>query len=104
MDGRQFPTYDLANVFSDRFFNTFEEAGKFHTKEARKDPNFLSHVIPDEVVEPLSEHLTLFIAQVLQSWIDAGSERDVTLEELYEPIEEHIKSWAYTEWRKYHDG
>ena len=45
-------------------------------------------------MDTISEHLTGFIAEVLQAWLDAGSERDVTLENLYDPIHKEVGSWA----------
>lgn len=50
--------------------------------------------IPHQHVEELAEEITLIVAQIIQSWLDAGSERDVTLEELTEPIAEHLKGWS----------
>lgn len=44
--------------------------------------------------EPIAHHLTMVIAEVIQAWIDAGSERDVTLEELFDPIYQHLVGWS----------
>lgn len=51
-------------------------------------------MIPGEHYEKIAEELTLFLANVLQSWLDAGSERDVTMEELGPVIEEHVRGWS----------
>jgi len=50
--------------------------------------------IPAEGAEVIADVLTMFIAEVVQCYINAGSEREVTLEELGPVIEEHIKSWV----------
>jgi hypothetical protein len=54
----------------------------------------VNRAIPNEAVDSVSEHLTGFIAEVLQAWLDAGSERDVTLENLYDPIRREVASWS----------
>jgi hypothetical protein len=53
-----------------------------------------NRAIPNYAVDEISEHLTGFIAEVLQTWLDAGSERDVTLENLYDPIRREVASWS----------
>lgn len=50
--------------------------------------------IPFEKVEHLGMVLTSIIGEVLQAWLDAGSERDVTSEELTQPITEHVWGWS----------
>jgi len=45
-------------------------------------------------VRPIADNITLVVAEILQSWLDAGSERDVTLEELGPVIEDHVRQWA----------
>lgn len=51
-------------------------------------------LIPHQVVTQVAETLTLVIAEILQSWLDAGSEREVTLEELGGVIEDHVRGWS----------
>lgn len=51
-------------------------------------------MIPGEHVDEISDYITLVVAQILQGWLNAGSERDVTIEELTDPIREHVKGWA----------
>lgn len=51
-------------------------------------------LIPDTHAAAISEEITAVVAQILQSWLNAGSERDVTLEELYDPIAAHISGWT----------
>lgn len=50
--------------------------------------------IPKEDTDDVADTITLVVAQILQSWLDAGSERDVTMEELGDPIRTHVKGWA----------
>lgn len=50
--------------------------------------------IPKEHAEVIAETLTAVIAEILQSWLDAGSERDSTMEELFDPIHAHLRGWA----------
>lgn len=50
--------------------------------------------IPQEYVDDITDHITLYIAEILQAWLDAGSERENTQEELYTPIRDHIATWA----------
>ena len=50
--------------------------------------------IPEEDVGEVADVITLVVAQILQSWLDAGSERDVTLEELGPHILDHVKGWT----------
>ena len=38
--------------------------------------------------------VTLAVAQILQVWLDAGSERENTIEELGPAIQEHFRSWV----------
>lgn len=51
--------------------------------------------IQPEHVEEVADYITLVVAQILQAWLDAGSERDVTLEELGPHIEDHIRMWVH---------
>lgn len=50
--------------------------------------------VPSAHVEAISEHLTMIVAEVIQAYIDAGSERDVTLEELGPQISDHLNGWT----------
>ena len=50
--------------------------------------------IPVEAVWAVSEEISLVVANILQAWLDAGSERENTMEELIGPIEDHIRSWS----------
>lgn len=58
-----------------------------------EEPGMLTY-IPRAGVEEIAEELTDFIAEVLQGWLDAGSERDVTYEELGPAIQDHVKGWS----------
>jgi hypothetical protein len=44
--------------------------------------------------DKVAEDITLVVAEILQSWLDAGSERDVTFEDLGPAITDHVKGWA----------
>lgn len=50
--------------------------------------------VPKADVKDVAGVITMVVAQILQSWLDAGSERDVTMEELGPVIEEHVDGWA----------
>jgi hypothetical protein len=50
--------------------------------------------IPADNAEAISDYITLVVAEILQAWLDAGSEREVTLEELFGPIYDHVKGWV----------
>lgn len=52
------------------------------------------HLVPAEHVEAIADAITLVVAEILQAWLDAGSERDVTLEELGPAIRDHVKGWS----------
>lgn len=56
-----------------------------------------ANAIPYHAIQPVAHEITLVVANILQAWLDAGSERDVTLEELYSPIEDHVRDWAATD-------
>lgn len=58
-----------------------------------QDPDYKCY-IPEKGVTVVSEVITMMVAEILQSWLDAGSEREVTLEELGSAIEEHVKGWS----------
>jgi len=51
-------------------------------------------VVPAQHAEAIADTITLVVAVILQAWLDAGSERDVTLEELGPAILEHVKDWT----------
>lgn len=48
-----------------------------------------------EHLEELTDHLIMVIAEVIQAWIDAGSEREVTMEneELRKAIHNELEGW-----------
>jgi uncharacterized protein YicC (UPF0701 family) len=50
-------------------------------------------LIPAEASEEVAEIITDVVAEILQAWLNAGSERDVTGEELGPVILEHVKGW-----------
>jgi hypothetical protein len=50
--------------------------------------------IPAEHADTISDEICLVVANILQAWLDAGSEREVTLEDLYGPINDHVKGWV----------
>lgn len=52
------------------------------------------HPIQAVHVDAIAHELTIVVAEILQSWLDAGSERDVTMEDLEGPIRAHVRSWT----------
>lgn len=63
-----------------------------HDNDPPGDP--LSRYIPGEHVPEIADEVTLVVANIIQAWLDAGSERDVTMEELGPEIEKHLKGWS----------
>lgn len=59
-------------------------------------PAYPVGVIPQGAVEPITDQLVTVIAEVIQSWIDAGSEREVTMENetLHQAIYDELKGWS----------
>lgn len=57
--------------------------------------------IPAEFLNDLTECLMIFHAEVVQSWIDAGSEREVTMEDegLFLAIKASLHGWS-TAWNE----
>lgn len=53
-----------------------------------------ARLIPHQYTEEVATAITLVVAEILQSWLDAGSERDVTIEELGEPMIAHVFGWT----------
>jgi galactitol-specific phosphotransferase system IIC component len=53
-----------------------------------------AQLIPANAVTPVADVITLVVAEILQAWLNAGSERDVTLEELGPAIEAHVRDWS----------
>lgn len=69
-----------------------DQYGKANTETGKPDPD--GQGIPQSAVEDLTEILVSFAANLIQGWLDAGSERDVTYEELEGPIRQHIAGWV----------
>jgi hypothetical protein len=59
-------------------------------------PRTEGRFIPQNHVEDIAIALQGVIAEVIQAWIDAGSERDVTMEneELFRAIYDELKGWS----------
>lgn len=57
-------------------------------------PEHGPRAIPRADVDEISDVITMVVAQILQSWLNAGSERDVTYEELGPEIRTHLIGWA----------
>lgn len=51
-------------------------------------------MIPGGAVEDISDGLSTLIAEVIAWFLNAGSEREVTLEELGPVIAEHLRGWS----------
>ena len=52
--------------------------------------------VPHESVEPIADAMQAIIAEALQAWIDAGSEREVTMEneQLREALVAEVFGWS----------
>jgi hypothetical protein len=59
-------------------------------------PMYPCGAIPQQSVEDLAFDLVSVIAEIIQAWIDAGSERDVTManEALFRAIYDELKGWS----------
>lgn len=69
--------------------------GKVIEERIPQESGSLSHgFVPDRAVEPLTDAIVTFAAELLQTYLDAGSERDVTDEDLRPTIEKHVKEWT----------
>lgn len=42
---------------------------------------------------PIAEEICYIVAEMLQVWLDAGSERESTMEEIFPAIHDHVASW-----------
>lgn len=62
-------------------------------------------MIPDEAVDVLTEITVSIIADLIQAYIDAGSEREVTHEneDLREAIRREYNDWSVAEFRRYQE-
>jgi molybdopterin biosynthesis enzyme MoaB len=74
-------------IFADRI-------GRMLEQRHPADTSLGYRTIPDDGVKDISAVITLVVAQILQAWLDAGSERDVTIEALNEVIENHVAEWS----------
>lgn len=56
----------------------------------------VNRAVPRKHVEEITVQLQTVIAEVLQAWLEAGSERDVTMENetLYRAIYDELASWS----------
>jgi len=68
--------------------------GEILANDAPPDTSLGYPTIPDDRADEIADSITLVVAQILQSWLDAGSERENTVEELGDPIREHVRSWT----------
>lgn len=50
--------------------------------------------VPSEHLDAITEEVTLVVAEIIQAWIDAGSERDAVMEELSPHIRNELKGWT----------
>ena len=51
-------------------------------------------VVPKAHADEIADLITLGVAEMIQAYIDAGSEREVTMENLGPHIAEEIHSWT----------
>lgn len=56
--------------------------------------NGVAQGIREDAVDAIADELTSMIAEILQAYLDAGSERDVTHEELGPAIRDHVAGWT----------
>lgn len=42
----------------------------------------------------VADDIVLLVAEMLQAWLDAGSEREVTEEEIGEAMRDHCRGWS----------
>jgi hypothetical protein len=66
--------------------------GELLVKQYPPNPGTLG--VPSQHAVFVSNDITAVVAEILQSYLDAGSERDVTIEELGPAIEAHVQSWV----------
>jgi len=59
-------------------------------------PTDCFNCIPAEAIEGITTALMTVVAEVIQAWIDAGSERDVVMEDekLRTAIQEQLAQWV----------
>lgn len=50
--------------------------------------------IPADKDEALAEDLTAIIAEILQAWLNAGSEREATMETLFPAMLAEVREWT----------
>jgi hypothetical protein len=50
--------------------------------------------IPAEYADDIADQITAVVAEIIQQYLDAGSERENTMEELGPVIADHVKSWS----------
>lgn len=50
--------------------------------------------MPKEHIDAISELVIDVVCRIEQAWLNAGSERDVTIDNLGPHIEEHMKGWV----------
>lgn len=69
-----------------------------HPPDVVGGPGKVSHfdAIPQSAVDPMTDIVVGLVAELVQGYIDAGSERDVTMEDdkLREGIRQHFQAWV----------
>jgi hypothetical protein len=70
--------------------------GKALTDKAPPVAREVGKFIPAEHLDLITESLVAMIAETIQAWIDAGSERDAVMEnyELYDTIRAELRGWS----------
>lgn len=53
--------------------------------------------IPPGAGEAVADAIVSVVAEILQAWLDAGSEREVTDEQIGECITDHVLGWVWDE-------
>jgi hypothetical protein len=86
---------DLVDGIAERLVRRWPAAVEPRQEPYGPDENeWDAQLIPFEHAEQLGQVLTRMIAEILQAWLDAGSEREVTDEELGPVIVEHVWGWS----------
>ena len=83
-----------AKAIGDELERTYPAAHTTVTKVSGMDYEYTYPHVPAEHAEAIADHIALVVAEILQSWLDAGSERDSTLEDLGPAILNHVKGWT----------
>ena len=71
----------------------YDEASKIGEALVELYPPNTKMLVPAQHTPAIADQITYLVAEILQSYLDAGSERENTMEELGPVIEAHVKGW-----------